>query len=113
MNHSEHPCIVRWDEDRAFRHARGFKMPYVDESCGANQLRMHVWVSYPGDIPHPQHAHAGEEIVYTPEGEAEVLLGEESRTVGPMTAIFCPEHVSHGLRNCGAVPVKFMVIRTS
>ena len=113
MNHTEHPCIVRWDEARAFRHVRGFKMPYIDEGCGANQLRMHVSVINPGESSHPAHEHAGEEIVYILEGEAEVLLGEERRTVGPMTAIFCPEQVTHGLRNAGAVPVRFMVIRTS
>jgi len=112
MNLTEHPCIVRWDEGRAFRHARGLKMPYVDEGCGANRLRMHVSVINPGESPHPQHAHAGEEIVYILEGEAEVLLGEESRTVGPMTAIFCPEQVLHGLRNVGSVPLKYMVICT-
>ena len=112
MSEAEHSCIVRWDECRAYRHERGLKMPYVDEGCGARQLRMHVSVINSGEEPHPPHEHAGEEILYILEGEAEVLLGEERRTVGPMTSVFCPAHVVHGLRNAGAAPVKFMVIRT-
>ncbi len=111
MKRADHPCIFRWDEHRAFRHERGLKMPFVDESCGARQLRLHVSVINPGESPHPPHAHAGEEIIFILEGEAEVLLGEETRVVGPMTAVFCPEHVTHCLHNCGNVPVKFMVIR--
>jgi len=111
MKHADHPCIFRWDEHRAFRHERGLKMPYIDESCGAKQLRMHVSVINPGESPHPPHAHAGEEIIYILEGEAEVLLGEAARVVGPMTAIFCPEHVTHALHNSSRAPVKFMVIR--
>ncbi|MFT3831257.1 MAG: cupin domain-containing protein [Opitutaceae bacterium] len=111
MKRAEHPCIARWNEHRAYRHERGMKMPYVDETSGARQLRMHVSVINPGESPHPPHAHAGEEILYVLEGEAEVLLGEETRRVGPMTSVFCPEHTTHGLHNCGTVPVKFMVIR--
>ena len=113
MSQADHPCIARWDEHRAFRHEHGLKMPYVDDSCGARQLRMHVSVLNPGEAPHPPHAHAGEEIIHILEGNAEVLLGAERRTVGPMTAIFCPENAVHGLCNVGAVPLKFMVIRTS
>jgi mannose-6-phosphate isomerase-like protein (cupin superfamily) len=113
MSQAEHPWISSWDERRAYRHERGLKMPYVDERCGAQQLRMHVSVINPGEEPHPPHVHAGEEIFHILEGEAEVLLGAERRTVGPMTSVFCPELVLHGLRNAGSVPLKYMVIRTS
>jgi mannose-6-phosphate isomerase-like protein (cupin superfamily) len=113
MSQAEHPCIVRWDERRAYRHERGLKMPYIDEGCGARQLRMHVSVINPGEAPHPPHAHSSEEIFHILEGQAEVLLGAERRTVGPMTAVFCPSQVVHGLRNVGSVPLKYMVIFTS
>jgi uncharacterized cupin superfamily protein len=111
MLSENHPCIFRWDEHRAFRHERGFKLPFVDEACGARQLRMHISVINPGESPHPPHSHAGEEILFLLDGEAEVLLGEETRVIGPMTAVFCPEHVTHCLRNCGGAPLKFMLIR--
>lgn len=111
MPHAEHPCIARWDEQRAYRHERGFKLPFVDERCGARQLRMHVSVINPGESPHPPHEHAGEEILFVLAGEAEVLIGGETRRVGAMTSVFFPEHVTHGLCNCGAEPVRFMVIR--
>jgi quercetin dioxygenase-like cupin family protein len=111
MNSSPHPCIFPWDESRAFRHERGFKLPFVDEHCGARQLRMHVSELKPGESPHPPHAHAGEEIIFLIEGQVEVLIGEETRRIGPMTAVFCPEHVMHGLHNYSTAPARFMVIR--
>ena len=33
--------------------------------------------------------------------------------IGPMTAVFCPEHVRHGLLNIGDVPMKYVVMRTA
>lgn len=111
MKHAEHPCIIRWDEHRAYRHERGFKLPFIDEDCGARQLHLHVSSINPGESPHPPHSHAGEEIIYLLEGTAEVLIGEQTRVIGAQTAVFCPEHVTHGLHNCGEIPMKFMVIR--
>ena len=86
--------------------------PFVNaETCGAQQLRMHVSVINPGEVPHPPHEHAGEEIIFLLEGTAEATIGDERHTIGPMTAVFCPEHVLHGLRNTGSTPMKYVVVR--
>jgi len=104
-------CIFPWDETRAQAHANGFALPFVDEACGARQMRMHVSIINPGLAVHPPHAHAGEEIMFILEGNGEVTLDHEKRSVGPMTALFYPEHVLHGLRNTGPTPIKYIVIR--
>lgn len=106
-----HPCIIPWNEDAARRHERGFSLPFVNESCGARQLRLHVSVINPGEAAHPPHQHAGEEIMFLLEGTAEARIGDETHIIGPMTALFCPENVLHGLRNVGETPIKYMVIR--
>lgn len=105
------PVIVPWDERTAHRHARGLMHPFVNEKCGAQQLYLHVSVINPGEAPHDPHQHAGEEIIYLIEGTAETLVGETWRRIEGPTAVFCPEHVMHGMRNVGAVPMKYLVIR--
>ena len=72
-----HPCIIPWNEANARRHDKGFMLPFVNESCGANQLRLHVSVINPGEAAHPPHQHAGEEIIFVFEGE-----GEATRITG-------------------------------
>ena len=105
-------CIVPWNEAAARRHAAGFMMPFVNrESCGARQITTHVSVIDPGQTAHPPHEHAGEEVMFVLEGEGEFSAGGEKHRVGPMTALFCPEHVLHGLRNTGTAPIKYVVFR--
>ena len=85
--------------------------PFVGESCGANQLRLHVSVINPGEAAHPPHQHAGEEIIFLLEGQGEATIGGEKHPMQAMSALFCPEHVLHGLRNAGPTPIKYVVVR--
>jgi mannose-6-phosphate isomerase-like protein (cupin superfamily) len=104
-------CVFPWDEARRVAHATGFRMPFVDGECGARQVCVHISIINPGEMIHPPHAHAGEEVMFVLEGTGEVILGEETRHVGPMTALFYPEHVLHGLRNIGSSPMAYLVMR--
>lgn len=104
-------CILPWDDARAFHHERGFKLPFVNaESCGARKVTFHVSEIGPGLEPHPPHEHAGEEVIYILAGEVEATVGGERKTVGAGAAIFCPEHVTHGIRNVGPTPMRYAVV---
>ena len=105
------PLVIPWNERTAHRHATGLMHPFVNEKMGARQLRMHVSVINPGEAPHAPHQHPGEEIIYLIEGTAEALVGENWQLVTAPAAVFCPEHVMHGIRNAGAVPMRYLVIR--
>jgi len=105
--------IIPWDEGRKRVHARGFQMPYVNPAVGARQLAMHLSCIEPGLAAHDPHSHAGEEIIFVLEGEAEITLGSERHVVGPNTAIFCPEHAYHGIRNCGDRPLRYLILRAT
>jgi quercetin dioxygenase-like cupin family protein len=111
MSYPSQPVLIPWDEKKAQRHARGLMYPFVNEQCGAQQLRLHVSVINPGEAPHPPHQHAGEEIIYLIEGTAEALVGDRWQRLEAPTAMFCPEHVMHGMRNSGTAPMKYVVIR--
>jgi mannose-6-phosphate isomerase-like protein (cupin superfamily) len=104
-------CIIPWDEARKRAHERGFSMPYVGRQTGAQEIALHMSVVDPGERAHPPHAHADEEILFLLEGTAEATIGEEMRVIRANTAVFCPPNVTHGLRNCGATPMRYLVIR--
>jgi quercetin dioxygenase-like cupin family protein len=103
--------IIPWNDKTAHRHATGLMHPFVNEACGAKQLRMHVSVINAGEAPHAPHQHAGEEIIYLMEGTAEALVGDAWQRIEAPTAVFCPEHVMHGMRNAGSGPMKYLIIR--
>jgi mannose-6-phosphate isomerase-like protein (cupin superfamily) len=105
--------IIPWDERRKRKHERGFIMPFVNEGCGAETLRMHISAIDPGQAAHEPHAHEGEEIMFVLEGTADIRMGEETRSVGPNTAVFCPSNVLHGIRNAGETPIRYMIIRSA
>lgn len=104
-------CIIPWEECRKRVHERGFSMPFVSKETGAEQLSVHLSAIKPGERAHPPHAHADEEVMFLLEGEAEAMVGEETRVVHANTAVYCPPNVMHGLRNCGAVDMRYLVIR--
>ena len=106
-----HPCVIPWNEAAIQRHDRGFMLPFVNEHCGAHQLRLHVSVMNPGQAPHPPHQHAGEEIIFLLEGTGEVTIREDRIEVQPMTAISLPDNTRHSLRNIGPGPMKYLVVR--
>jgi len=104
-------CIVPWNDTARQPHAAGYRMPFVDDSLGAHQMFFHISVIDPGKSVHPPHEHAGEEVMFILEGKGEVTIGETRRIVQPMTALFFPEHVLHGLVNVGEIPIKYIVVR--
>lgn len=108
-----HRCIVPWDDGRKREHERGFSIPFVNkESVGADNLAVHMSVIKPGERAHPPHAHEGEEVMFLLDGTAEAQIGDETHVIHANTALFCPPNEMHGLRNCGDVPIRYLVIRT-
>jgi quercetin dioxygenase-like cupin family protein len=58
----------------------------------------------PGDRV-PLHAHIEEEVIFIDAGTAEVIVGEERRTVGPGAVVFVPSGTPHQARNVGPDPL--------
>ena len=98
---------VAWSlfSDRVERRAK--EIPRYDLSASAG-----LSVIQPGQAAHEPHAHDGEEIMFVLEGLAEIRIGAETERAGPNTAVFCPPHVFHGIRNAGDTPIRYMIIRT-
>jgi quercetin dioxygenase-like cupin family protein len=56
------------------------------------------FVSYDPHTEAPRHAHSEEQVLYVLEGELEVELGDETRTLRPGQAAVIPPHLPHAAR---------------
>ena len=59
----------------------------------------------PGDRI-PLHTHPINEVIAILEGTPEVILGEDTREVGPGTIVFIPAGTPHATRNASTSPIR-------
>jgi XRE family transcriptional regulator, regulator of sulfur utilization len=77
-----------------------------------DELECHVTTLNPGEIPHPPHKHADEELVIVKDGTIDVQqANDRPRSVGPGAVIFQASNQMHGMRNVGRTAATYYVIR--
>ena len=60
---------------------------------------------------HAAHTHAGQDKLYVVlEGEAEVVVGEETQVVSAGGGAFAPAGVVHSVRNCGSTRLVVLAV---
>ena len=64
----------------------------------------------PGQDAEPEEEHAGDQIVYVLEGEAEMGIGGERLVAGPGALVTIPGGVRHHVRNGGRRPLFFLTV---
>lgn len=90
---------------------RGISRYLHDADLGEKDLRLHISQVDPGKRSHPPHRHAGFEAFFILEGQGTVEIdGDEFILNANETAVFDPRKM-HGLRNDGAGPLQYIVIR--
>ncbi len=105
--------IISWEKAKQrgqLDDPRGYAKIFVDETSGAEKLRMHISVINPGMRAHDPHQHEGEEIYFILEGSAEVSIEDEVFIANANTAVFVTSDKMHGIRNAGDSILKYMVI---
>jgi len=83
-----------WFEPKSFTGGINLKMTYVDKLTGT----------------HEPHQHAGEEILFMLEGQAEIHLYGETKIVEPNTSIYYPSYSLHCIKRVNDKPIKYLVI---
>ncbi len=58
----------------------------------------------------PWHNHEQEEVYFIVEGEGEMCVGEERRTVYSGQAVFIPPNIFHQLTNTGSEPLRMLYV---
>jgi mannose-6-phosphate isomerase-like protein (cupin superfamily) len=64
----------------------------------------------PGQDAGPEEEHAGDQLVYVLEGQAELRVGAEQVTAGPGVLVTIPAGTRHHVRNPGSTPLFFLTI---
>ena len=64
----------------------------------------------PGQDAGPEEEHAGDQIVYVLEGEAEMRIGAERFTAMPGALVMIPAGTRHNVRNPGRTPLFFLTV---
>ena len=64
----------------------------------------------PGEDGGPEEEHAGDQIVYVLEGQAEMRVGSERFVAGPGALVLVPAGVRHHARNPGTTPLFFLTV---
>ena len=96
--------------------ARATKVGSVRQVCRnatatLDELECHITTLNAGEMPHPPHKHADEEVVILKEGTLEVTLGDRTETVGPGSVIFQASNQMHAVKNIGTTPAIYHVIK--
>jgi beta-aspartyl-peptidase (threonine type) len=75
------------------------------------RLESHATTLRAGEIAHPPHRHADEELIVVHEGTLEVTINEEKQTAGKGSLFFFASGDLHGMRNAGNAEATYQVIR--
>lgn len=76
-----------------------------------DELEMHVTTLDKGQVPHPPHQHADEELLIVKEGNVEALVAGEWIKLGPGSVIFQAANIEHAIRNVGDGQATYHVIK--
>ena len=71
---------------------------------------LHITKLAPGQMPHPQHQHVHEEIVFLREGTLEVYIMGTTTRIGPGSVAYVKSNERHGWKNVGDTPAEYFVI---
>ncbi len=84
---------------------------FENRTATLDELELHITTLQPGQSPHPPHKHPDEEVLIVREGTVETFLGDRTQVVGPGSVIFQAANQLHSIRNVGAVPATYHVIK--
>ena len=102
-------CITQFSEARTEETKAGWSFWFGAKLfTGALNLKMSFVNKLAGT--HEPHQHAGEEILYLIEGQAEVHLNGETKVIHPNTSIYYPGNSLHCIKRVNDQPIKYLVI---
>ena len=83
-----------WFEPKVQKSGINLKMTYVDKLTGT----------------HEPHQHAGEEILFMLDGQAEITIDGETKVVDPYTSIYYYSYSLHCIKRVNDQPIRYLVI---
>ena len=104
--------IFDWNATTPVPNKTGFVRKVVQQPTATlDELEIHITTLNPGESPHEPHKHPDEELVIVKEGTVEFLVNGQKQTIGPGSIVFQASNQLHSVRNVGAVPAIYHVIK--
>lgn len=103
-------CVNTFSMDKAEKTKSGYLYWFADKNF-LDGRTIKLSVVRPHEATHPPHKHAEDEFFFVLEGKAEFYLNGHRKVVDPMTSLYCPSNVEHGIRNAGDTDLKYLVIK--
>lgn len=103
-------CVSTFSMNETSKTNVGYQFWFVDKDfLDGRTLKMSV-VS-PHKSTHAPHKHVEDEFFFVLEGAAKFYLDGKSTIVGPLTSLYCPSNIEHGISNVGDTELKYLVIK--
>jgi quercetin dioxygenase-like cupin family protein len=104
-------CVNEFSKDKAVTTGAGYQYWFADETFLSDGRTLKLSVVEKGKASHAPHKHVEDEFLFVLEGTAEFYLDGKTKVVGPLTSLYCPSNVEHGIKNAGDTQLKYLVIR--
>jgi quercetin dioxygenase-like cupin family protein len=103
-------CLNEFSKDKIEKTDAGYLYWFVNKDlAGGETLKMSVVT--PHATTHAPHRHVDEEFFFVLEGKIEFYLNGQRKVVGPLSSLYCPPNVEHGIRNVGDTEAKYLVVK--
>jgi Mannose-6-phosphate isomerase len=106
-------CVNEFSPDKTDKIEKtkaGFQYWFANKDfLDGRTLKMSVVA--PGMATHAPHKHIEDEFFFILEGKAEFYLDGKTKIVGPLTSLYCPSNIEHGIKNAGETELKYLVIK--
>lgn len=107
-----HSATFDWSAFRAEATKSGLRRECFDgRTATLDRLEVHATTLNPGQSPHPAHKHPEEEVIIVKEGTLESAQNDRVNRVEAGGIIFEASNELHGLKNVGAKPAVYYVIK--
>ncbi len=103
-------CVNTFSINKTVKTDAGYQYWFVDKNF-IDGRTIKLSVVAPHKATHAPHVHPEDEFFFILEGKAEFYLNGKRKVVGPMTSLYCPSNVEHGIRNAGDTELKYLVIK--
>jgi quercetin dioxygenase-like cupin family protein len=75
-----------------------------------HEIDLHITTLSAGQMPHPPHHHAHEEMIFIKEGMLEVYIKDQTSRVGPGSVVYVNSNEEHGWKNIGDTSATYFVL---
>jgi quercetin dioxygenase-like cupin family protein len=107
-----HSSIFNWADLKPVPTKTGERRAVFDTPTPTlANFECHITTLNPGEVPHPPHRHADEELLIVKEGTLAALQGDKTNIVEAGGIIFQASNELHGLRNVGTNRATYYVFR--